>query len=410
MTQLKRRFLDVVRVPGLSALISIYILVGMAFSFFNPFLSIFAVKEVGMTNTEFGIFMTISSVCGVLITMVLGRLSDSKVSRKAVLILSATAGIFCFGLFAFVRDYVWLLAIHSFFFGLASGSIPQLFALVREMLTRSSYPDREIPFAINVFRMFFALAWTLGPAVAGFILLYFDYRGLFLCVAFAHVLILVLVMLCIQKTKPDETAQTYQPVQMRRFLTRPFISANMVAFTLIFAASSIGMMNIPLFLVDVLDSSEKHVGFLFSVPPVFEVPFMIWLGILATRKDIGAMIRVGFMVYVIYFLLLFTVQSVWFIYPLQILSAFVISITMGIAITYFQNFLPNEQGTATTLFTNTTRIGNMLGFMSFGLLADWLHYRNVFLACMLLSLISLGLLFIVRHHSVRQQANEEAAG
>ena len=44
------------------------LLLGLAFSFVAPFYSMFGTLEVGMSNWTFGIFMTITSVAGIVIS------------------------------------------------------------------------------------------------------------------------------------------------------------------------------------------------------------------------------------------------------------------------------------------------------------------------------------------------------
>ena len=49
------------------------LLFGLALSFVSPFYSMFGTIEVGMSNWTFGIFMTITSVAGIVISTVLAR-------------------------------------------------------------------------------------------------------------------------------------------------------------------------------------------------------------------------------------------------------------------------------------------------------------------------------------------------
>jgi len=55
---------------------------GLAMSFFTPYASLFGIDEVGMSNIQFGFFMTIISVGAVLITTIIGKTSDRVSSRK----------------------------------------------------------------------------------------------------------------------------------------------------------------------------------------------------------------------------------------------------------------------------------------------------------------------------------------
>jgi SET family sugar efflux transporter-like MFS transporter len=78
---------------------------------------------------------------------------------------------------------------------------------------------------------------------------------------------------------------------------------------------------------------------------------------------------------------------------LQILSAAQVSITGGIAISYFQDFIPEAQGTATTLYMNTTSIGSTLGYLLFGFISQVTSYGSLIILYTILAAV--GLLFLV---------------
>ncbi|MNG27838.1 hypothetical protein D3C84_1130080 [compost metagenome] len=40
-------------------------ILGISYSFVLPFTSLFGIAEVGMSNTEFGVFMTVSAIANV---------------------------------------------------------------------------------------------------------------------------------------------------------------------------------------------------------------------------------------------------------------------------------------------------------------------------------------------------------
>ena len=71
------------------------LLLGLAYSFVSPFYSMFGTIEVGMSNWTFGIFMTITSVAGIIASTVLARWSDTRFSRRSILLLGCAAGAAC---------------------------------------------------------------------------------------------------------------------------------------------------------------------------------------------------------------------------------------------------------------------------------------------------------------------------
>lgn len=58
-----------------------------------------------------------------------------------------------------------------------------------------------------------------------------------------------------------------------------------------------------------------------------------------------------------------------------------VAVVSGIAITFFQSYIPNQPGTATNLCSNANRIGSTFGYLCFGSLASGFGYRAVFVVC-----------------------------
>ncbi|WP_153462192.1 sugar efflux transporter [Sediminibacillus terrae] len=382
LRSVKRRTAMVWNIPSFPILLLLNFMVGLSMSLFVPFSSIFGLDVVGMSNMAYGVFMMVMAVGGVVISTYIGKLSDRNISRKMLLVITSFAAIVGYIGFAYIRDYYLLSIVAFFLLGMASATMPQLWAHAREILESSEVPKREIPFVMNIFRMFTALAWTVGPAFAGWILVLVDFEGLFLLVALGFFICIIAVVAFI-KDEPKRQDMAGKQVVLGKFIFRPYILANIVAMFLLHAATTINMQNIPQFVTKVLGGTEAHVGVIFSVPPVFEVPLMIAFGILATKLDLGWLIRLGFLFSFVYFLLLWKVTAPWQIYPLQILSAANVAITAGLAVTYFQNFLPKEPGTATTLYMNAQKIGQTIGFLLFGYFSSLLSYENVFVICIL---------------------------
>jgi SET family sugar efflux transporter-like MFS transporter len=155
-------------------------------------------------------------------------------------------------------------------------------------------------------------------------------------------------------------------------------------------------MNLPLLILRTLGGHEQQIGIAYSVAPVFELPFMFWFGLLASRGHPGRLIRLGVIIAVAYYGLLFFVREAWHIYPLQILSAAMIAVVSGIAITFFQSYIPDQPGTATNLYSSANRVGSTIGYLCFGSLAEALGYRSVFLVCTALCAAAFLLLWLAR--------------
>jgi MFS transporter, SET family, sugar efflux transporter len=405
LSMVKTKVMFVWKIPSFPVLFLINAIFGLSMSFFAPFSSLFGLDEVGMSNAGFGVFMTIMAIGGVWISSYIAKRSDTKTSRKKLLLITSMTGVLGYTLFAFVRDYVTLILIAFILLGTTAAAVPQLWAYARDALKAANVPSEETPLIMNIFRMFFALSWTVGPALGAWLLVITGFKGLFLFVAVGYFLSFLTILFLLKDVEKQATPSK-EALSVKRYLIKPHIVANLAAALLLSAAVSIHMLNVPQLVTKVLNGTEMDVGVIFSVPPIFEVPFMIMIGILATRIDNGILVKLGFFLAFLYFLLFSFITEPWQIYPLQILSAAQVSITSGIAISYFQDFIPEAQGTATTLYMNTTQIGQTIGYLLFGFLSEFIQYGQMVLIYTVLAGIGFVLLVLFGKEKMHLLTNE----
>jgi SET family sugar efflux transporter-like MFS transporter len=388
------------------------LLLGLAFSFVSPFYSMFGTIEVGMSNWTFGIFMTITSVAGILISTVLARWSDTRFSRRSILLIGCASGAAGYAGYAYVRSVLWLTVIGSVGIGISSIAFSQIFAYGREALDRHGVPEEEAPLYMNIYRLTLSLAWTVGPGAAAWVMVRYSYKGIFLVCAGLFFALMVTVWLYVP-SRPPSAATVAHRVPLMQLLRRSDLLCYFSAFVLVFVCMTMGIMNLPLMILQSLGGTEKQVGIAYSVAPFFELPFLILFGLAAAKgSKPGPMIRLGVVVGVAYYLLLSQVRAPWQIYPIQILSAAMIAVLSGIAITFFQNYIPNQPGTATNLYTTANRIGSTIGYLCFGFLASGYGHRAVFLVCAGACVAAFVLLWLAReeHESHEPPGQESALG
>jgi SET family sugar efflux transporter-like MFS transporter len=305
---------------------------------------------------------------------------------------------------------VWLTVIGSIGIGISSIVFSQVFAYGREALDRHNIPADDAPLYMNIYRLTLSLAWTVGPGVAAWVMVRYSYRGIFLACASLFVLFLAVVWLYIPARPPSPEARM-NPVPLHRLLRRPDLLCYFTAFVLVFLCMTMGIMNLPLMILQSLGGHEKQVGIAYSVAPFFELPFLLLFGAAAAN---GArpepMIRFGIIVGVAYYFLLSKVNAPWQIYLLQILSAAMIAVLSGIAITFFQNYIPNQPGTATNLYTNANRIGSTAGYLCFGTLAGAYGHRAVFLVCAWVCVAAFLMLWLSREEHEASETSEGRGG
>jgi len=374
---------------------------GLAGSFVLPFFSLFGTQEVKLSLREFGAFQTVSAIAGIAISTFLSHRSDSRYSRRSLLRLSSACGAAGYLGYAYTRQVWLLLAIAVCLLGIASLTFSQLFAHARELVSKSDLPPRDAPLYVNVFRMSFALAWTVGPAIAAATLHSTSFAGLFLAASGLYVLFFVIVSCGVRSDERALPANRPPEARFRAIVAAPGVLGWFTCFVLIFSATTMSMSNMSLYVLKELRGTDANVGTIFSLAPVFELPFMLYFGVLATRIGSTALIRAAFALALLYFSGLASVRAAWQIYPLQALSAAIVAVTGGIAITFFQNKVPGQLGAATNLYSNAQRVGTTSGYLAFGAVASRFGYRGTYVACALLAALALGLSSALERRSAR---------
>jgi SET family sugar efflux transporter-like MFS transporter len=368
-------------------------IIGLGASFVMPFLPMFMTMEVGMSLGEFGWFMTASALANIVIATAIAHRSDTMVSRRGLLLAGSAAGVLAYLGYAWVRDPWGLLAIATLILGIASVTYAQMFAHARDLVDRSNMPAAHAPLYLSTIRMCFALSWTVGPALAAATLDRTSFQGLFLAASALYAVFFVIVLNFVREER--ELRATSKPsapkVPVLGLLRRPVILAWFAAFVLVFAAHTLAMNNMALYVLKELDGDASHVGAIFSLAPLFELPFMLYFGLLATRIDSTRLIRAAVALAIVYYALVSLARAPWHIYPLQLLSAAIVAVTGGVAISFFQDKLPGQAGAATNLYTNAVRIGSTSGYLLFGATAARFGHRGAYVACGLLAVLALAL-------------------
>ena len=386
----------ILRQPGFAGLLASAFALGTGYSFVSPFLSLWALEDVGMTPGGFGLFMTATSLCGIVVATTLARWSDTHLPRKVMLLVGATGGVLGYTGYAFVRDPQLLAGIGCTMLALAAVCFSQLFAYTRERFFGAEIPGVPRGFLMSVVRVCFSVAWTAGPSVAAWMMVQFGFRGVFLGAASLYFLFLagVATFVPFQPHPPQARAAVRVPVW--RVLTRGDVFALFVAFLLIFAAHVINMLNLPLVIKNLLGGTATDVGVAFGVGPLAEIPLMLWFGLLAARGHQLALIRLGVACSVVYFLLLALTRAPWHVFPLQILHGLSFAVISNVAIVFFQDLVPGQPGLATAVFTNASSLGSLVGYFSFGRLVQPVGNRGMFFVSAALTAVTLVIVLLYR--------------
>ncbi|MDX8028867.1 sugar efflux transporter [Lentzea sp. BCCO 10_0856] len=361
---------------------AISVVTGVSMAFALPFNSLFLTSEIKVTPFQLGFFLIVSPLAMVAASTIMGRLSDGRVQRRYMLAVGGVAGAIGYGLFAVLRDYWFLLGTSVIFIAITGSLLPQLFAYGRQV---SQGPSM----VVSVLRTLLSVAWVAGPPVAALLVAKTGWVGLFASTAALLLGVAVLALtLPVPPAAPVEDEVEEVAGQARGNM--PVVSA---AFVFLQGAVALAVGGLPLFITTELNGTAGDAGLAMGLCAALEIPMMLWFGSLANRMSQHKLVVIGAAISLSYHGLMVFTDSVWQVMSAQLLHATVISLVMGVGITYFQSLDPGRPGHATTMFSNTQIVGGMVAGALLGV-SQQLGFRWVYGFSFTMCVLGLALLLV----------------
>ncbi len=367
-----------------TAFLIVAFLTGIAGALQTPTLSIFLTDEVHARPAMVGFFFTGSAVIGILVSQFLAGRSDKRGDRKSLIVFCCLLGVLACTLFAWNRNYFVLLFVGVFLSSFGSTANPQMFALAREHADKTG---REAVMFSSFLRAQVSLAWVIGPPLAYALAMGFSFTVMYLSAAVAFIVCGVMVWLFLpsmQKELPLATGTIEAPRRNRRDTLLLFVIC-----TLMWGSNSLYIINMPLFIINELHHPEKLAGVMMGTAAGLEIPTMLIAGYFAKRLGKRFLMRVAAVGGVCFYAGMLMAHSPVILLGLQLLNAIFIGILGGIGMLYFQDLMPGQAGSATTLYTNTSRVGWIIAGSVAGIVAEIWNYHAVFWFAMVMIIATL---------------------
>ena len=367
-----------------TAFLIVAFLTGIAGALQTPTLSIFLTDEVHARPAMVGFFFTGSAVIGILVSQFLAGRSDKRGDRKSLIVFCCLLGVLACTLFAWNRNYFVLLFVGVFLSSFGSTANPQMFALAREHADKTG---REAVMFSSFLRAQVSLAWVIGPPLAYALAMGFSFTVMYLSAAVAFIVCGVMVWLFLpsmQKELPLATGTVEAPRRNRRDTLLLFVIC-----TLMWGSNSLYIINMPLFIINELHLPEKLAGVMMGTAAGLEIPTMLIAGYFAKRLGKRFLMRVAAVGGVCFYAGMLMAHSPVILLGLQLLNAIFIGILGGIGMLYFQDLMHGQAGSATTLYTNTSRVGWIIAGSVAGIVAEIWNYHAVFWFAMVMIIATL---------------------
>jgi len=387
-----------------------FLTVGLSAAMSGPFLALFLADGLRVDGVHVAFFLAGAPVAAMVVSTLLGRVSDRLTSRRWFMVGTALAGSAATGLTAVVRDYWVLLAVTVTLAAAAGALLPQILAYARESVPGGG----RVALTLSSLRSLFSVAWVAGPPLAavllhvgGFALVYTG-----ACLMYAVTALTALVALGAPRPtapEPGLPGETHGDGDRHGPASRSHLWAAVAVMALVRCAGSLAVQGLPLFTTQVLHGPVTDAGLLLGLCAALEIPFMIGFGALATRVPLRRLLAAGIVCGLVYTSVVATSTALWQLVAVQVVNAAGIAATAGLGITYLQDLLPGRAGRASTLYSNTFATGSALAGPVLGA-AQTLGYRSPYLVGAVLSAAALALLLLVRPHSGAAAGYREHAG
>lgn len=368
--------------PAFLAILLAMLAEAMGFSY----LALLAVEKVGMAPLELGLFLSLSSVSGILAMTIFGHLHDRRPGTWPLL-LSLVAKAAGFGVCALVTE-TWILFLNAaVLFGIGSASFALLFAMAKSALDGSD--PKTVSSGMAALRLGNSLSWAVGPALGAAAVAWWGLDAVYLGAAALAALALAIVLI---RRIPVAPAAMRQPITREvLFSTAPVV----VALTAFHTAMFTGGTAMSIVVARQL-GSPTDVGLIFSLCAGLEVAVM---AIFVLRPATGLdrrLLLLGFAIFAAYHGLLAIWPSLPGFYLGQGLRAVAIAIISVIGMAYLQDLLPGRAGMAAALFGSSASAAGLLSGLGTGLWAQSFGYPSLFSACAVLSLVGAAALCLKR--------------
>jgi len=389
------RLKNLFAINGYRLFVICMLFVGIGISITQPYLSLYFTEDFGMSAGAFGVFMAISSLSGVVVNSFIAKHSDRGQDRRWLIILAMLSSALGYASYLVFHNFYILLIVVSLFNGLGAAAMPQIYASAQESANESNSDDKT--FAMSTLRSLVSLGFLIGPLGGTLILGALGYKGLFLGTSAIYLIIASLVILFLRKRKTVQNGKKRTSAGSSSIKTKQIMQP-LIAFIFLFAVNAINGINTPLFIVNVLHGTHTEVGLVVSISAGLEIPIMIVLGALSKKISNHSLMIIGCFVSVMYYIFLSVSTASWQLVVAQILQATAVAILMGNGLSYFTDLLPHSPGISTTIYSNGSTIGRLIGNLCGGFIAQFAGYRNVYFVCLFFVIFSFIIFLKTRTH------------
>jgi MFS family permease len=296
--------------------VSVSFIDGIGGTLLFPFFALYITQRFGVGMTQAGILLGLSSLFGLVGSMVGGALTDRFGRKQLILFGLIFSAISTLG-FGFVNKFALLFPLVIMVGLLSSVAQPAHQAMIADIL-----PEKQRQEGFGILRVVGNLAWIIGPTIGGF-LANINFFYLFVIDSIISCLVAVIIYRVIPETKPEPHAYEKSESLLTTITGYRFVARD-TAFISFIVANILMMLvyqqmygSLSVYLRDNHGINPQGYGFLMTTSAITVVLFQFWLTRLIKHRPPFLMMAFGTIFYVIGFVL-FGIVTTYVLFALNI--------------------------------------------------------------------------------------------
>ncbi|PXY97149.1 MFS transporter [Snodgrassella alvi] len=367
-------------------------IIGIAGALQAPTLSRYLAEDVKVNPYQVGLFYSINAVAGIVVSFLLAQYSDNKGVRRNIILFCCLMGIGNCITFAFSRQYLILVTVGIFFSALTSAAMPQIFASAREYTDKTG---RNVVVFNGILRAQLSLAWVIGPPLSFALAVNYGFTIMYLSAAAMFFVAMLIVFLCFPVIKrPASVTKKQEPKE--KIFNNPNVILLFIASISMGTANMMYLIDMPLYIDDILPGSPSLPGHLMGIAAAIEIPAMLIASMLVPRFGNKNLICFAVICGIIFYIGMVSTQNEWMLIGLQFFNGLFIGIIASIGLIYFQDLLPKRTGVASTLFNNCISCSIILAGMLQGVISANFGHQSIYTISLAMVILSFILCLIIQ--------------
>ena len=367
-------------------------IIGIAGALQAPTLSRYLAEDVKVNPYQVGLFYSINAVAGIVVSFLLAQYSDNKGVRRNIILFCCLMGIGNCITFAFSRQYFILVTVGIFFSAFTSAAMPQIFASAREYTDKTG---RNVVVFNGILRAQLSLAWVIGPPLSFALAVNYGFTIMYLSAAAMFFVAMLIVFLCFPVIKrPASVTKKQEPKE--KIFNNPNVILLFIASISMGTANMMYLIDMPLYIDDILSGSPSLPGHLMGIAAAIEIPAMLIASMLVPRFGNKNLICFAVICGIIFYIGMVSTQNEWMLIGLQFFNGLFIGIIASIGLIYFQDLLPKRTGVASTLFNNCISCSIILAGMLQGVISANFGHQSIYTISLAMVILSFILCLIIQ--------------